>query len=151
ALDLANYVAAHPRSALGRLSHHGITYTHAHAVRPTDSFPGLLAIVTGGTPATTGVWYDDSYDRRLSPPGSDCSTRGTEVVYDESIDFDPDALDAGGGINPALLPRDPDLGCAPVYPHDYLRVNTIFEVVKAAGGRTAWSDKHPAYDLANGP
>jgi hypothetical protein len=29
-------------------------------------------------------------------------------------------------------------------------VNTIFEVIKAAGGRTAWSDKHPAYDIANG-
>src|SRR5262249_21518911 len=26
-----------------------------------------------------------------------------------------------------------------------------FEVVKAAGGRTAWADKHPAYDLVNGP
>jgi hypothetical protein len=32
-----------------------------------------------------------------------------------------------------------------------LRVNTIFEVAKAAGLRTAWSDKHPAYDLVNGP
>ena len=30
-------------------------------------------------------------------------------------------------------------------------MNTIFEVVKAAGLRTAWSDKHPAYDLVNGP
>jgi hypothetical protein len=30
-------------------------------------------------------------------------------------------------------------------------VNNIFEVVKQAGGRTAWSDKHPAYDFLNGP
>jgi hypothetical protein len=24
-------------------------------------------------------------------------------------------------------------------------------VVRAKGGRTAWADKHPAYDLVNGP
>src|SRR5262249_4828232 len=28
--------------------------------------------------------------------------------------------------------------------------NTIFEVVKAAGGRTAWGDKHPAYEVLQG-
>ncbi len=39
----------------------------------------------------------------------------------------------------------------PVYPHDAIKSNTIFEVVKAAGGYTAWADKHPAYDLVNGP
>jgi hypothetical protein len=32
-----------------------------------------------------------------------------------------------------------------------MRSNTIFEVVKSGGGRTAWADKHPAYDLVNGP
>ena len=30
-------------------------------------------------------------------------------------------------------------------------MNTIFEVIRAAGGYTAWADKHPAYDLVNGP
>jgi hypothetical protein len=30
-------------------------------------------------------------------------------------------------------------------------VNTIFEVIKAAGLRTAVSDKHPSYDILNGP
>jgi len=30
-------------------------------------------------------------------------------------------------------------------------VNTIFEVVKAHGGYTAWTDKHPAYEWTNGP
>ena len=151
AIDLSRYVSSHPRSALAWLTGNGVTYTDAHAPRPSDSFPGLLAQVTGGNPGTTGVYYDDSYDRRLSPPGSNCATRGTEVVYDESVDFDNTRLDAGGGINPALLPLDGDRGCTPVYPHQFLRVNTIFEVVKAAGGRTAWADKHPAYDIVNGP
>jgi len=30
-------------------------------------------------------------------------------------------------------------------------VNTIFEVIHRAGLRTAWSDKHAAYDILNGP
>jgi hypothetical protein len=97
------------------------------------------------------VYYDVSYDRLLSPPGSNCSVRGTVVAYDETVDINTDRLDAGGGINPALLPRDGTLGCTPVYPHQFLRVNTIFEVAKAAGLRTAWSDKHPTYEILNGP
>ncbi|GJG87181.1 phosphodiesterase [Gemmatimonadetes bacterium T265] len=149
--DLERYVRLYPSSALAQLAGSGIRYTSASTSRPSDSFPGLLSMVTGGTPRSTGVYYDDSYDRRLAAPGSDCSVRGTEVVYDESVDYDPNALNGGGGINPANLPRDPDHGCSPVYPHQFLRVNTIFEVVKAAGLRTAWSDKHPAYDLVNGP
>jgi len=151
ALDLDRFVGAHPGSTLARLSKRGLTYSDARSTAPSDSFPGILALVAGGTPAVTGVYYDDAYDRALSPPGSACATVGTETVYDESIDKNPDALDAGGGIDPAQLPLDPRNGCSPVYPHQFLRVNTLFEVVRDFGGRTAWSDKHPAYDLLNGP
>ena len=151
AVDLARFVAANPNSALAGLAGRGLTYGDASSARPSDSFPGLLAMVTGGGPASTGVWYDDSYDRTLAAPGSDCSTPGTEVVYDESIDTDMTAIDGGGGIDPAKLPLDPAKGCTPVYPHEFLRVNTIFEVVHDQGGRTAWADKHPAYELVNGP
>jgi hypothetical protein len=151
AIDLARFTADHPNSALAALERHGVDYSNAAAAVPNDSFPGLLAIVTGGTPAATGVYYDDSYDRTLSAPGSNCSAKGTEIVFDETIDIDPDKVDAGGGIDPKKLPLDPAKGCTPVYPHQFLRVNTIFEVVKAAGRRTAWADKHPAYDLVNGP
>jgi len=151
AVDLERYVELHPNSTLAQLSQIGVLYPNASTSRPSDSFPGLLSIVTGGTPRSTGVFYDDSYDRKLAPPGSNCGIVGTEVVYDESIDIDSTKIDAGGGINPANLPRDPSKGCTPVYPHSFLRVNTIFEVIKAAGMRTAWSDKHPAYELVNGP
>src|SRR5262245_5504349 len=150
ALDLANFIAQYPHSTLAALSHRGVTFTQASAARPSDSFPGLLAIVTGGSPNTTGVWYDDSYDRSLSPPASDCTTVGTEVVYDETIDQDLTQLDGGGGIDPVKLPRDPQQGCRPVFPHQYLRVNTLFEVIKDAGGSTAWADKHPAYEILQG-
>ena len=53
-------------------------------------------------------------------------------------------------IEPAQLPVDPNT-CQPIYPHSYLKVNTIFEVARAAGLRTAWSDKHPAYEILSGP
>jgi len=56
-------------------------------------------------------------------------------------------------IDPAALPRHINAQgqCVPLYPHDAIKSNTIFEVVKANGGHTAWADKHPAYDLVNGP
>src|SRR5262249_60357341 len=85
------------------------------------------------------------------PAASDCTPVGTEVVYNEAIDQDLTQLDGGGGIDPAKLPRDPQQGCRPVFPHQYLRVNTLFEVIKQAGGSTAWSDKHPAYEILQGP
>jgi len=86
----------------------------------------------------------------------------------EAADKNPLAIDAGQGLaglpasvmnmtgqpgsllNPAALPVDPGT-CKPVYPHQYLKVNTVFEVAKSAGLSTAWSDKHPAYEILNGP
>lgn len=41
--------------------------------------------------------------------------------------------------------------CQEIYPHERLRVNTIWEVVEASGLQTAYADKHPAYDLVRGP
>lgn len=41
--------------------------------------------------------------------------------------------------------------CMAMYPHERLQVNTVFEVVHAAGLQTAYSDKHPAYDIVRGP
>jgi hypothetical protein len=110
-------------------------------------------MTTGGTPKSTGVYYDDAYDRSLNRPGSNClGAAGTKVVYDESIDRNPKALEGGGGIDPTKLPlRKSAGGCVPVYPHNFVRVNTIFEVARKAGLRTAWSDKNPAYEILNGP
>lgn len=151
--DVHHFVTSHPDSTLARLLERGVEYTDAHTSTPSDSFPGLLALVTGGTPRSTGVYYDDSYDRTLYPPGSNCQgLPGTQVVYDESLDSDASHL-FSGGIHPANLPlgKDAHGNCKPVFPHDFIRVNTIFEVIHRAGGRTAWSDKHPAYDIVNGP
>ncbi len=150
AFDLENYVQSHPTSALAQLKRNGITYLNASTSKPSDSFPGILAIVTGGSPFSTGVYYETGYDRQLSPAGSQCAIKGTELALDESIDVNPDAID-GGGLDPKKLPLDSSRGCAPVYPHDLLRVNTIFEVIHSAGLRTAWADKQPSYEIVTGP
>jgi len=156
---------------LASLSSTGVHYLQAMTPKPSDSFPGLVAQITGGTPRSAGMYYDVSYDRALSPPKKTTpygivggptlcpSVIGTQVGFDEEIDYNYLKLDSGkpdgssgiNGINPDYLPRDPKNGCAPVYPHSFIRANTIFNVVKNAGGYTAWSDKHPSYDFTNGP
>jgi hypothetical protein len=156
---------------LAALSTTGVHYLQALTPKPSDSFPGLVAQITGGTPRSAGMYYDVSYDRALSPPKKTTpygivggaklcpSVIGTQVGFDEEIDYNYLKLDSGkpdgssgiNGINPDYLPRDPKNGCAPVYPHSFIRANTIFNVVKNAGGYTAWSDKHPSYDFTNGP
>jgi len=156
---------------LAALSATGVHYLQALTSKPSDSFPGLVAQITGGTPRSSGIFYDVTYDRALSPPkkttpygivgGANLcpSVVGTQVGFDEEIDYNYLDLHSGKangssgiiGINPDYLPRDPKNGCAPVYPHTYLRDNTIFNVARNAGLYTAWSDKHPSYDFTNGP
>ena len=156
ALDIANYVAAHPNSALATLASHGVTYSNARTPANSDSFPGLLALVTGGSPVSGGLFYDVSYNRSIyDPTNTTCTGQAGNIqVFDESIDqysgTPPLSLNK---INVAALPnhRDEDGNCVRLYPHQALKTNTIFEVVKANGGHTAWEDKHPAYDLVNGP
>ncbi len=157
---------------LAKLATHGTKYTSASASKPSDSFPGLMAIVAGGSPRSVGAFYDVAYDRSLDAPaittgngvaGGSCvpgsAPTGTTTEYEEGIDLDQSKLNGGapsgdGGIasiDPKRLPRDPANGCKPVYPWNFVRTNTIFGVVHAAGGYTAWSDKHPAYSSVSGP
>jgi hypothetical protein len=154
ALDVINYVKSNPNSALAELYGHGITYTNARTPANSDSFPGLLALVTGGSPISTGLFYDVSYDRSIyDPTNTTCSGgAGNMMVYDESIDLYNGNGVSENKIDPTKLPNHIVNGqCVLQYPHDAMRTNTIFEVAKANGGVTAWEDKHPAYDLVNGP
>jgi hypothetical protein len=170
--DLAWYVKTHPQSAIAKLVHAGVDYSNASTPVPSDSFPGMVAQVTGGNPGTTGVYYDDSYNHALLPAGTTVCTpgmpTGVEVTYFEALAKNPLALDSGQGlaglpssimsltgqprtlIDPSQLPVDPKT-CKPVYPNQYLQVNTVFEVARQAGLGTAWSDKHAAYDILQGP
>ncbi len=160
AVDLSRWIEKNPHSALARLSRHGLVYSNAFTTAPSDSFPGMLAQTTGATPKSTGLFYDDSFTRLGYPAGSNCvGSPGVELQNFESIDYNLNNVSAGGTlghpltqINPANLQMQMVKGkCVPMYPHQYLRVNTIFEVIKSAGKLTAWSDKHPAYEVLNGP
>jgi len=150
-------------------------YVAASTSKPSDSFPGLMTIVTGATPRTVGIYYDVAFDRSLDAPkittgnglaGGPCTAgaapTGTTTEYEEGIDIDQTKVNGGapgagltdGGItsiDSARLVRDPKAGCAPVWPWNFVRTNTIFGVIHAAGGFTAWSDKHPAYSAVAGP
>jgi hypothetical protein len=154
ALDVANYVAENPGSALAELSSHGITYSNARTPSLSDSFPGLLALVTGGSPVSHGLFYDVSYDRAVYAPSNvTCSgPAGNSMTFDESIDLYVNGV-SQNVIDPTQLPRVRDKfgNCVPLFPHSALRTNTIFEVARSKGLHTAWADKHPAYDLVNGP
>jgi hypothetical protein len=174
ALDYRNCVAAGTCPTLAALGQTGVNYVSTSTSKPSDSFPGLTAIVSGGSPRTEGVFYDVAYDRSLDPPAEPtlnglngapglCTPgappTGTSTEYEEGIDIDKNRLNGGapsgdGGINsiePKRLVRDPANGCAPVFPWNFVRTNTIFGVIHAAGGYTAWSDKHPAYGSVSGP
>ncbi|MGB7730671.1 MAG: alkaline phosphatase family protein [Candidatus Acidiferrum sp.] len=155
--------------ALAALGQTGVNYVAASTSKPSDSFPGLIAIVTGGSPALTGIYYDVAYSRNLDAPAETtgnglaagpctpgAAPTGTTTEYEEGIDIDQTKLNGGapgaaltdGGlasINTQRLVRDPSNGCNPVYPWNFVRANSIFSVIHQAGGYTAWSDKHPAY------
>jgi predicted AlkP superfamily pyrophosphatase or phosphodiesterase len=161
--DLARCIGANTCPNLAVLAQSGLTYTEAHTPGLSDSFPGLAALVTGGSPKTAGLFYDVSYDRTLyAPSDTNCSRKqGWNVVFDETTGIDAENggalvhLDGGGAFNPQAIPHALVGGvCKPVYPHDYVKTNTIFEVVKEhmPNARTAWADKHAwGYDWVNGP
>ena len=161
--DVARCIGANTCPNLALLARAGTTYTNAHTPGLSDSFPGLAALVTGGSPKSAGLFYDVSYDRTLySPSDTSCTgPTGWNVVFDETTGIDGENggalihLDGGGAFNPQAIPHALVNGvCTPVYPHNYVKTNTIFEVVKGnvKGARTAWADKHAwGYDWVNGP
>ena len=174
AVDYANCVASNTCPTLAELGETGVSYTRTTTSRPSDSFPGLMALVTGGTPRTVGAFYDVAYDRVLAPPATatgnglpagNCTEgviNGTQTEYEEGVEIDQTKLNGGfagfstidGGvksIDPNKLERDPFNKCKPVYPWNFVRTNTIYGVIHAAGGFTAWSDKHAVYAVVSGP
>lgn len=50
---------------------------------------------------------------------------GSPVDYSEDS-TDPDTALTNGAINPSIFPLNKTLGCTPVYPNNYILVNTIF-------------------------
>jgi hypothetical protein len=134
-----------------------------------------LALTTGGSSPTHGGWYDVSYARDLYTDNT-CATQGAAATYDETIELDNTGLWGNGttagpthtitaaraNLNPTALPWRRTLGtssnaasnvpkCTAVLAHNFIRVNTIFEVAHDLGLHTAWADKHPSYEMVSGP
>ena len=96
---------------LAKLGQIGVNYLDTSTSRPSDSFPGLMTIVTGGTPRLHGAFYDVAYDRVLAPPqnttgnglqGGPCTpnqANGTSTEYEEGIDKNQTFLNGIDGIN----------------------------------------------------
>lgn len=121
---------------LAKLAKTGVSYRDTSSSKPSDSFPGLTAIVSGGGPRTEGAFYDVAYDRSLNPPTittgngvagtgpggctSGAAPTGTTTEFDEGIDLDqtqlngaPAGVDGGiRSIDPLKLERDPANNCA---------------------------------------
>ena len=118
-VDLQLCIAAHtcPHLAdLADLADHGTTYTRASTTKPSDSFPGLLAQLTGGTSKSTGVYYDDSYDRTLFAPaaissGPCTSGPGAETQYAENLGVNKHSIDSG--VNASLTGLNSAVGIDP--------------------------------------
>src|SRR5215471_17192252 len=68
--DLEWYVAHHPSTELAKLVHGGAEFSNAHTSDPSDSDPGGTALMTGGDPRSTGVYYDVAYNHSVFPPGT---------------------------------------------------------------------------------
>src|SRR5882757_793755 len=95
---------------LAELAETGVNYLEASASKPSDSFPGLMALVSGGSPRTVGAFYDVAYDRSLDPPAKTtgngvlgdpglctpgAAPMGTRTEYEEGIDINQNLLNGG--------------------------------------------------------
>ena len=116
AADFKNCVARHCRSQRRqavlpqsrRTRHDGVNYVAASTSKPSDSFPGLMTIVSGATPRTMGVYYDVAYDRSLDGPAvttgngnpaGPCTAgnapTGYTTEYEEGLDIDQTKVNGG--------------------------------------------------------
>jgi hypothetical protein len=130
---------------LAALAKNGVNYLDTSTSKPSDSFPGLMALMTGGSPRTMGVNYDVAYDRVLNPPSqttgnglpagpctSGATPSGTGTEYDEGINLNNVPVEAGqnllnggapsgDGEHRRSDPAGPRPELQPVYPWNYSR------------------------------
>jgi Type I phosphodiesterase / nucleotide pyrophosphatase len=102
--DLNWYIAHHPGSELAQLASGGAEFTNNHTSDPSDSDPGGTAIMTGGDPRATGVYYDVEYSHAVDEAGAACTPgqppTGGDVIYDspdDKLNAVPDLLNNGSG------------------------------------------------------
>jgi Type I phosphodiesterase / nucleotide pyrophosphatase len=128
AVDYENCVENSTCPNLASLGRTGVNYTRTTTSRPSDSFPGLMALVTGGTPKSVGAFYDVAWDRVLAPPASTTGNglaagpcnpghnNGTQTEYEEGDEINQLLLNGGGPyksiIDGGVLSLDPTTSLA---------------------------------------
>ena len=107
--DLNWYVSTFPHSTLAKLTRGGSEYTNARTSNPSDSDPGGTALMTGGNPKTTGVFYDVEYSHIVDEAGAACTpgqpATGGDVIYDspdDALASVPDFINAANGSFPSF-------------------------------------------------
>jgi hypothetical protein len=136
-------------------AYYDVAYSHA-------VFPPGTTDCSGPAPGGNAI-YDSPDDILNAVPDLLNNGSGTTFpsfdeggsIYPAGVDTNPAAImnlspHPQSGLNPATFPVDP-MSCQPIMPWDWLKVNTIFQVIHDAGMRTAWSDKHAIYSSFNGP
>ena len=91
--DLNWYIANHRGSELAPiLASGGAEFTTNNHTSDPSGFldPGGTAIMTGGDPGTTGVYYDVEYSHAVNEAGAACTpgqpATGGDVIYDSPDD-----------------------------------------------------------------
>jgi Type I phosphodiesterase / nucleotide pyrophosphatase len=152
--DLTKYIAEYPNSTFAEVVKTAVVYSNARTSSPSDSLPATASIFTGAYPRDNGIFWETVWDRSLYAGGSNCEgSPGALCDFSEDDDLDNTMLDGGGAFNLSVLPMQKTSwgSCEVVYPHNFLRTNTIFEVGRGNGLVTAYADKHPSYEFLNGP
>jgi hypothetical protein len=87
----------------------GIEYTSAATSNPSDSDPGGTALMTGGNPRSTGIYYDVEYSHKTDEPGAACTpgqpATGGDVIYDspdDALASVPDFINPANGTFPSF-------------------------------------------------
>ncbi|RHZ59214.1 hypothetical protein CDV55_103702 [Aspergillus turcosus] len=152
--DLVEYIEMFPNSTFASVVKNSIVFNNAKASKPSDSFPATIAPFTGASARVSGVYWQVTWAKDLYPPSSNCSGPiGSVADWSQVIDYNASSITGGNAFNLSALPMKLNSWgvCEPLFPHDYLRVNTVFEVGRANGLNTAYFDKHPGYEFVNGP
>ena len=87
----------------------GSEYTNAATSNPSDSDPGGTALMTGGNPRSTGVFYDVEYSHKVDEAGAACTpgqpATGGDVIYDspdDALASVPDFINPANGTFPSF-------------------------------------------------
>src|SRR5260370_528539 len=147
AVDYLNCVKAGTCPNLASLGKTGVNYLATSASKPSDSFPGLTAIISGGSPRTEGAFYDSAYDRSLDPPAettgnglvgapglctNGAAPTGTATEYEEAIDLSQSHLNgirAASAAGPGGLGDDYTMSVQNIQCYDAIKVQAILNEI----------------------